>query len=358
MMRFLIIKTSSIGDVIQSLHLIDYLQKRFPHCLIDWVVEEGIAPLLEAHPQIDRVFRVNTRLWRTSLFRHRHAIESFCRQLHKTTYDALFDLQGNTKSGLVTLVAKAQKKVGYSWGCLPEKSNFFATNVHISVDNTQNVRTYYLQLLKKYFGDEEEEEKFPPLHLKLSREEESRLTHFSHLAVQRPRLMICFGSNWRNKQLPEDTWEPFLKLINDKFSPHFFFIYGSEKEKRVATHFQQLFSFNSHAIGEMSLALWQRFMFQMEAVIALDSSALHLCATTTTPSFGLFGPSSASAYKPLGENHHAFQGACPYGNRFTKRCSILRTCKTGACLREARAEMLFDQFCQFWESTVNSSAIC
>ncbi|NGX47150.1 MAG: Lipopolysaccharide heptosyltransferase 1, partial [Chlamydiae bacterium] len=102
MKEFLIVKTSSIGDVIQSFHLIDYLKKRFPKCQIDWVVEKEIAPLLHAHPELDRILEVDTRLWRKNLLKHQKAISSFRKLLRKKNYDALFDLQGNTKSGFIT----------------------------------------------------------------------------------------------------------------------------------------------------------------------------------------------------------------------------------------------------------------
>lgn len=347
MKEFLIVKTSSIGDVIQSFHLIDYLKKRFPKCQIDWVVEKEIAPLLHAHPELDRILEVDTRLWRKNLLKHRKAISSFRKLLRKKNYDALFDLQGNTKSGFITAFAKADKKVGYSWQDLPEKTNFFATNVHLPISHA-NVRERYRQLVQDFFGDDEPIE-MQPLELKLTPEEEIRLQRLGQLCFQRPRLMICFGSTWRNKMLPEDVLKEFLHRIDEKLSPSFFFVFGNEKEKEVADRLERSFSRCSHSVGELSLPLWQRFMQIVEGVISMDSAALHLCATTKTPSFSLFGPSSALAYKPVGKKHHAFQGSCPYEVQFDKRCPHLRTCQTGACLREVSPEVFFEQFEIFWE---------
>lgn len=347
MKRFLIVKTSSIGDVLQSFHLIDYLKGRFPKCQINWVVEKEIAPLVRAHPEITEVLEVNTRKWRKALFDSRHAIEVFRKSLRVQNYDALFDLQGNTKSGLITCLARANKKIGYSWKTVPEKPNYFTTNVHPSNCEAKNVRQRYLRLASDYFGDEE-----PviakPLLLNLLPEEESHLERLAQLGFQRPRFMICFGANWRNKTLTEPTLKKLITLIDEKFAPSFFFIYGNEEEKAVADRLERSFSENSHAVGGLSLPLWQRFMDLVEGVIAMDSAALHLCATTHTPSFSLFGPSSALAFKPLGERHGAFQGACPYSVQFEKRCPHLRTCHSGACLRELSAEEIFEKFQSFW----------
>lgn len=348
MQQFLIVKTSAIGDVIQSFHIVDYLKNRFPNSSIDWVVEKGIAPLLKAHPHLDRVLEVDTKLWRRAPLKHFGAITSFKRELRKKNYDALFDLQGNTKSGLVCCLAKARKKVGYSWGCVAEKPNYFSTNVHLAVPQEGSIRNRYLGLVENFLGKEEDycDE---GILLNLTPSEESGLQRLAHLGFQRPRLMICFGSNWENKMLSQNTLKAFLHLINEQLAPCFFFIYGNDREKKIAEGLEKEFAGSSHAVGELTLPLWQRFMSLVEGVITMDSASLHLCGTTSTPSFSLFGPSSAAVYKPLGEIHCSFQGTCPYGIQFDKRCPNLRTCETGACLKEVSADLLFHHFQEFWD---------
>lgn len=353
MKHFLIVKTSSIGDVIQSFHLIPYLKRRFPGCEIDWVVEKGIAPLLGAHPDLDRVIEVDTKVWRKNLIGSRKAIGDFRRLLRQKKYDALFDLQGNTKSACITALARAEKKVGYGWKTLPEKTNFFVTSVHLPCEDTDSVRDRYSRLLLDFFGDEHIEETME-LQLKLNAEEESHLERLTQLGFQHPRLMVCFGSNWKNKQLTEETLTTFLHRIQEKCAPTFFFSYGNDAEKLVADRLERELGSTSHTAGGMSLPLWQRFMGTVDAVIAMDSAALHLCATTKTPTFSLFGPSSALMYKPVGKQHHAFQGSCPYAIEFEKRCPHLRSCHTGACLREVSTETLFGHFETFWESLEQS----
>jgi heptosyltransferase-1 len=347
MKRFLIVKTSSIGDVIQCFHLIPYLKKKFAGSQIDWVVEKGIAPLLRAHPDLRKIIEVDTKLWRKGIIKHKKPIGAFRRGLRQENYDALFDLQGNTKSAIITALARADKKVGYAWKSISEKPNFFVTNVHIPTNNEVSVRLRYSRLLLEFFGDDEMPET-SDVELMLQKEEQNQLERNCQLGFQSPRIMVCFGSNWINKQLTDETLEELLKRIQEKASPTFFFVWGNKREKTRADQFKRIFSDSSVILGEMSLPLWQRFMARLDLVISMDSAALHLCATTKTPSFSLFGPSSEKAYKPNSPNHHAFQGNCPYGVKFEKRCPQLRTCKTGACLRKASAAQIFRQFEAFW----------
>jgi len=355
-MRFLIVKTSSIGDVIQSFPLIDLLKKEHPECQIDWVAERGCASLLEAHPDIHRVIIIDTKKWRKTPFSYRSEIADVIRELRKVCYDALFDVQGNTKSGGVNLFARAKAKVGYSWGSLPEKPNYLTTNTRVAVEPRGNVRTRYLQLVGNYLGAEPVRPKRAAV-LQLTPKEEIHLERLKQQGAARPRLMICFGSNWKNKQLTEETLVEFLRLVQEKLFCHYFFVYGNEEEKQVTDRLERQFSPYGQTAGGMSLPLWQRFMQEVEGVIAMDSAALHLSGTTETPSFSLFGPSSALVYKPLGDHHHAFQGACPYDVTFEKRCPKLRTCPTGSCLRDLSPNDLADEFYKFWMSRSKSTAL-
>lgn len=329
--RILIVKTSAIGDVLQTLPVVNSLRRRYPKAQIDWVVEKPIASLLKAHPQLTRVLVVDTKSWRKQPWKKRGEIKAFLRELREVEYDMLYDLQGNTKSAFITGAARAKEKVGYSWTSLPEKPNWFVTTRRVPVSKALDVRRRYLTLIG------EEKEDCDSVNFRLSPSEEERLFATGSRDKKR-RFMICFGSNWRNKTLSEKQLQEFLQRIEERYHPHFFIIYGNPAEKAIA---QRL---NGELVGDLSLPLWQQLMARVDLVIAMDSAALHLCATTDTPSFSFFGPSSMAAYKPNGEKHASFQGSCPYGIEFTSRCPKLRTCETGACLRDISSELLFAAF--------------
>jgi heptosyltransferase-1 len=334
MESILIVKTSSIGDVIQTFPILDYLRARFPAARIDWAAERGCAPLLRAHPFLDRVWELDSKTWRRRPFdraTHRASV-AFAQQLRASFYDVVFDLQGNAKSGVITLLSRAREKVGYALRSLPEKINWLTTRRHIPVSENAEIRTAYLQLVQRYFRDEEPF--IPrPVALRLSPAEEETLSSLL-LAVRAPAVMVACGSKWRNKRLAPATLTAFLQGMHARWRPYFLFIYADREEQAQAQALHALFPESSQCIGSLTLPLWQALMARMNAVIAMDSAALHLCATTSTPSFSVFGPSSSARYCPPGGRHHAFQGACPYGRVFVKRCPKLRTCSTGACMQK------------------------
>lgn len=327
-MKILIVKTSSLGDIIQTFPVIDYLKSRFPEGEIDWVVEKPFAELVKAHPYVTRTLTIESKKWRKNLSKKEtyQQIGGFRQKLRESRYDLLFDLQGNIKSGLVVSQARAQKKVGFGWKTVAEWPNVLFTRRWINPPEGKNIREDYLAITQGYFRDQTPY--VPrPISLNLEPLQQQRLADlFTH--DERPTL-VCPFSAWPNKSLTE---EALVKVLIDLNRGPYWFIWGSPQERESALHLSSYFP-ESTVLERLSLPLLQHVMARSQLVITMDSLPLHLCGTTQTPSLSFFGPSSAEKYRPLGEQHKAIQGECPYGIRFEKRCPKLRTCPTGACLK-------------------------
>ena len=114
-MRILLVKTSSLGDVIHNLPVVTDLRTHFPEASIDWVVEEGFADIPLLHPGVRRVIPVALRRWRKSLFTPAtwRKIGAFHAALKEESYDLVIDTQGLLKSALITRMA-CGKRCGYT----------------------------------------------------------------------------------------------------------------------------------------------------------------------------------------------------------------------------------------------------
>ena len=106
-MRVLLVKLSSLGDVVHSLPAAMDLQAQVPDVQIDWVVEPAFAPLLKLCPAVLRIIPCHLRQWRKSFWQAdtRRAWQAFKQDLQATAYDAVIDLQGLTKSALISRLA-------------------------------------------------------------------------------------------------------------------------------------------------------------------------------------------------------------------------------------------------------------
>ncbi|PCI95760.1 hypothetical protein COB11_01205 [Candidatus Aerophobetes bacterium] len=353
---FLIVKMSALGDIIHALSVADYLKEKFPKCTVSWVVEERFEDLVSAASSVDVVYPISIKSVRKNFFSLLLSISSFRKNLKKQTFDVVLDLQGNTKSAFVLSLIKAKKKVGFSRSCVSEWPNLLATHSKIDVDLSHQISSQYLTFVRKYFLDEET---FLPKPIFLADEspEIFQKFHQEQRAANRKILMICPGSNWENKRLSDDVLKNLLQRLETKFDLSFVFIYGSEKEKIFA---EQLTTKYKHAtfLGRLQISKWQALMREVDLVFAVDSSALHLASIGEVPTFSVFGPSSLSVYKPSGSLHKGIQGTCPYGKTFVKHCPLLRTCKTGACIKEIKVDDLEKSFSKFYESLFSTDANC
>ncbi len=107
-MKVLVVKLSSLGDVVHAMPAVQDMRRAFPDAQIDWVVEKGFAPLVRKCEGVRRVIECELRQWRRSPLARptRMAWREFRTQLQSEQYDAVIDLQGLTKSALVAWLAR------------------------------------------------------------------------------------------------------------------------------------------------------------------------------------------------------------------------------------------------------------
>jgi heptosyltransferase-1 len=326
-MKFLIIKTSSLGDILQSFPVATYLRAKFPDSQIDWVVEEEFSELVRANPEISHVLTVKTRQWRRG--KSVKELFAFRSRLRSTSYDAIFDLQGNVKSGLILFLAKGHHKIGFGKTTVPEKPNLLFTTHQYNPPKGKNIREDYLYLVQTYFSDDVPFQA-KAVELVTTPEVKERVKAIISSLGGNKKVLVCPGSAWINKQLTREQLIGFLKKQTDC---KFLFGWGSPAEKEFSQQLSQEFP-GSILLEKLPLPALQNLMGKMDLVVSMDSLPLHLAGTTEVKTYSFFGPSLALKYCPQGPQHQYSQGTCPYGRTFEKRCPILRSCPTGACLRE------------------------
>jgi heptosyltransferase-1 len=120
-LKILLVRVSSLGDVLHNLPMVADLLRHDPAAQIDWVVEEGYVSLVRLHPQVRRIIPFALRRWRKSLgsAATRAEIRAFVRTLREEQYDYVFDTQGLLKTGIImglARLAKGGRKVGLANG--------------------------------------------------------------------------------------------------------------------------------------------------------------------------------------------------------------------------------------------------
>src|SRR5215207_9889416 len=116
MRHILLVKTSSLGDVVHNFPVVSDIAAALPGARIDWVVEESFAGLPPLHPAVTRVVSIAVRRWRQAWWkRHtRREISAFVDALRAVRYDAIVDTQGLLKSAIVARAARGVR-YGLDW---------------------------------------------------------------------------------------------------------------------------------------------------------------------------------------------------------------------------------------------------
>ena len=131
MPRILLIKTSSMGDVVHNLPVVADLRAVLPDCRIDWVVEDAFSAIPRLHPGVDQVIPVSIRRWRRHPFaaRTRKEFAELRRRLRQTQYDEVIDTQGLLKSALLAWMANGRSH-GLDWKSSREPLRMFYDKVY------------------------------------------------------------------------------------------------------------------------------------------------------------------------------------------------------------------------------------
>lgn len=330
--RYLIVKTSALGDIVQALPVASFLKSIDPTCIIDWVVEAPGAELLRACPMIDRVLTINTKRWRKN-WRDLTVWKEIreCReQLRQYRYEAIFDLQGNTKSGFITGAARGKCKGGYGFSTLPEWPNFIFTNVRVNPPKGLNISEEYLWIVSKLLS-QSVPEVLPPVTMTVSQSERDQVNRI--LLQAHDPVLLAPGSAWENKKLSKTQLMDLMKRWPEERT--LYLVGGNEEELTLCRELSQT-RVNCVVVPKLSLPMLHLLMSRMTLVVSMDSLPLHLAGTTGVPTLSFFGPSLGLKYAPKGTQHEYVQGGCPYGQKFEKRCPLLRSCSTGACIKELK----------------------
>lgn len=343
-MRILISKLSSRGDILQALSVTKHLKKLAPKCTIDWIVEKPFCEVITEHQEISNALVVDTKKWRKSLFQKktRQEIRKAFSKLRAKTYDVVFDLQGNTKSALFTFLAKSKNKVGFGKKSAREWTNPLVTNNRYDPPLV-SIRADYVGMIYHFFNKplpcvvKDEIIQYTP-----KKEDKQAIDALiSTVKKDRTIYLICPQSAWENKCLSFETLVDFLQRIEKKHRPFFIFSWGSDKEKEKAQKLHSHFK-HSKIAPKIDLCSLHYLMNRCSYVLAMDSICLHLAATTKAKTLSVFGPSKAFYYSP--QDQQSYQGPCPYKMEFPKRCKLMRSCKTGACMKNIEGKELFDHF--------------
>lgn len=284
--RILIVKLSSLGDVVHAMAAVQDIRRAYPAARIDWVVERAFAPLVARCEGVQRVIPCELRRWRKSIFsaQTRRQWSAFKADLQAQAYDAVIDLQGLTKSALLSWLA--QTKVGglrYGMANQTEGSSFEAparwlADVAIPLEPHVHAVARARLVCAEALGYAVEGEPRFGLHAGALANPGAAVNPF---APRKPVVVLVHGTSRKDKEWPLESWIALGQRLN-----HSGFCvalaHGSEAEKQVS---DQIAAELAHAWvwPIMALDALTDTMAHCAGVIGVDSGLSHIAVALGLP---------------------------------------------------------------------------
>jgi heptosyltransferase I len=284
--RFLIVRLSSLGDVIHTLPVLAALRDTFLRARIDWLIDRRWQPLLEGSPDLN-----------DTLVLHGGSARDFFRcakQLREESYTAVLDVQGLYKSALLARRVNSSQRIGFSWSFAREAAASLFYSKKVKPEGTHIIDQNLC--LAKAAGARIEEVRFP---LIVSSESQGTIVQLLHSASMERYIVLSPGGGWKYKRWPA---ERFGELAQRLFDAHRYRIIVNigPGEYEIGESVLAHAGIAMPIMVQYELAELKALLMRADIVVACDSGPLHLAAALGTPVVGLYGPTDPARNGPYG----------------------------------------------------------
>jgi heptosyltransferase I len=293
-MRILIVKTSSMGDIVHALPIIADIKKNIPQATIDWLVEESFASVLHTHRHIDNIITMNWRVWRKTKFSRETLgkIYALSKYLKQQKYNYIIDVQGLIKSSITCTLAKAKnsKIYGYANASLQsgyEKQAKWLYDISIEIPLKCHAVNRCRILCAKTLGYEIQSDDIQFMYIEKSKAELSYIPENEYIVFGHgtSRYDKCWDThNWVNLGVGISKQKPHM---------HILLPWGSTDEKEEAELIaNNILGINEYAnvrvLPKLSLDKIVYLLKYADAYVGVDTGLSHIASSVGTLSIVIY----------------------------------------------------------------------
>ena len=294
--NILIIKPSSLGDIVLALPALTALRKSFPDAKISWLIRPEFAPLLENHPDVADLIIFDRKLLGKAWF-HPRAFASLLelfRLLRQKKFDAVIDLQGLFRTSSLAWLTRCKKRFGIAKA--RELAHFFYTNKVAQDADCIHLVDYYLKIIQTITGSETQARFAFPQDPSAADKVSGLLT--SHDIEPDNYAVFVPGSVHADKCWPTQRFA----ALADKISPQFnlsIVATGTESEKDIVESIKNLTNVPlTNLAGQTSLTELVALLKAAKLVVTNDTGPGHIAAALGVPLVMIFGRSNPVRVAP------------------------------------------------------------
>ncbi|MDO5686678.1 MAG: lipopolysaccharide heptosyltransferase I [Neisseria sp.] len=278
-MKVLLVRTSSMGDLVHTLPAIEDLAKNRPDVELHWLCEEAFADIARLHPFVKKVHVMAWRRWRKNLVSRETWAEFFAfkKKMREGNYDKVLDAQGLIKSAIFSRMAKTAV-TGLDKTSARESMAAFFYQEKFQVVRGENAvwrnRQLFAQVFAYTFTDEVD---FGV-----------RLPESVQWSGYPEQYHVCLTAASRDHKLwPEEHWRQLFTVMHQHDGLPIYLPFGNNEEKMRAERLAQDFAFVS-VCPKMTLHEASILLGKATSVIGVDTGLLHLANAFNRPLIGIY----------------------------------------------------------------------
>lgn len=301
-MDLLLIKTSSLGDVIHMLPAVTDATQALPQLRIEWLVEESFAAIPAWHPAVQRVIVISMRRWKKQLMSRQtwQEISVVRRSLHQRPYDRIIDSQGLIKSAIWTRAAGGPI-VGYDRHSIrePLASCFYDRRLRVSphlhaIDRNRQLMAQALgynclPTSRPDYGLQGLAERLPA----------------SSIVLPTGSVVGLHGTSREEKLWPVAGWIELANVLKS-MQRTLVLPWGNDDERQRALHIANHVS-NAIVLPKLDLNAMVGILDQVQAVVGVDTGLLHLAAALGKPGLALYTATPPRLTGAISDRHASIE---------------------------------------------------
>jgi heptosyltransferase-1 len=288
-MHVLVVKTSSMGDVIHTLPAIEDAAKAIPGIKFDWLIEESFHEIPAWHNSVDKVIPIALRRWRKSWQKAflSGEIKLFLKRVREKKYDLIIDAQGLLKSAVPAKLARGTL-IGFDKASAREGIAAKFYDHDLTVDKSLHAIERVRRLFARSLGYQYEDT-LPSVKLNLNSAKKDK-----------NGVLFLHGTTWPSKHWPDVSWLELGKLLKEE-GEAIYLPWATAQEKDRAEWLGK--ELNASVMPKLSLTEIAELMLKVKAVVGVDTGLTHLAALLDVRSVGIYGSTDVSLTGAMGVKH-------------------------------------------------------
>ena len=344
--RTLILKPSSMGDIVQAMPVLTALREGRPEARVWWMAAKPFTGLLEDHPRLEGVIpfdrkRYGQAWWNPAAMRD---LLGFLRDLRRHEFTLVLDLQGLLRTGLFARLSGARDRVGFA-AARELAPLFYTERVAVPAPDMHSVDRYLLVARAVGLAAPKATDHLPVTPAARARARD--MLAEAGLGRDEPFVVVGADARWATKLWPAERYARVIDRVRAETGGRAVLVGGPDGRAVAGRIGEAAAEAPLDLVGRTTLKELVGLIAEARAMVTNDSGPMHVAAAVGTPTVAIFGPTNPDRTGPYGPGHRVMTADVPCRPCYKRQC-VLGGTEALACMTGVTADEVAEAVVETW----------